>query len=149
MADREGDGPPRVFEPVRDDRSAVERGWNDEERRGTMIATSLADVRGRIESLAGPEGAFSPVCGRTGGRTVPTTGLRFETHAMARRAARETERYRTVLRRHDPRVPYYDVIVRQEPDPPLTVERASIRPPDGNERRSLGTAPGDDTRSGV
>lgn len=136
MADREGDGPPRVFEPARDDRSAVGRGWNDEERRGTTTATPLADVRGRIESLAGPGGAFSLVCGRTGGRPVPATGLRFGTRA-------------TVLRRHDLRVPYYDVIVRQEPDPPLAVERASIQPPDGDERRSLGPAPGDDTRSGV
>lgn len=114
-----------------------------------MTGTPLADGHERIELLASAEGEYYLACGRTGDRPVPATGLRFETRATARRAARQTERYRAVLRRYDPRVPYYDVIVGQETDPLATVARTPSRPLEGGERASLDTAPGDGTRSEV
>lgn len=79
-----------------------------------MIGTTLAEIRGRIEGLASDDGEYYVVCGRTGDRPVPTGGLRFETRAAAGAAARATEQYRATLRRYDPRLPHYDVIVCQE-----------------------------------
>lgn len=81
-----------------------------------MIGTTLDDLRDRIESLADDEGRYYLVCGRYGDRPVPATGLRFESRATARAAARATEQYRQALRRYDPQLPHYDVIVCQTPE---------------------------------
>lgn len=79
-----------------------------------MIGTTLAAISDHIEALASADGDYSLVCARYGDRPVPAAGLRFESRAAARAAARATEQYRDALRRYDPQVPYYDVIVRQE-----------------------------------
>ena len=79
-----------------------------------MIGTTLAAISDHIESLASTDGEYSLVCARYGDRPVPAAGLRFESRTAARAAARATEQYRDALRRYDPQVPYYDVIVRQE-----------------------------------
>jgi len=78
-----------------------------------MIGTTLSDIRTHIESLASPEGAYYLVCGRTGERPVPAAGLVFDCRPTARAAATATEQYRTALRRYDPRLPCYDIIVCQ------------------------------------
>jgi hypothetical protein len=82
-----------------------------------MIGTTLNDIRTRIEELASDTGEYALVCARYGDPPVPATGLRFETRASARAAARATEQYRAALRRYDPRLPYHDVVVRQETGP--------------------------------
>ena len=79
-----------------------------------MIGTTLLEIGDHIESLASETGEYSLVCARYGDRPVPAAGLRFESRPVARAAARATEQYRDALRRYDPRLPYYDVIVRQE-----------------------------------
>lgn len=79
-----------------------------------MIGTTLAAISDHIEALASADGEYSLVCARYGDRPVPAAGLRFESRTAARAAARATEQYRDALRRYDPQVPYYDVIVRQE-----------------------------------
>jgi len=79
-----------------------------------VIGTTLLEISDHIESLASETGEYSLVCARYGDRPVPAAGLRFESRAVARAAARATEQYRDALRRYDPRLPYYDVIVRQE-----------------------------------
>ncbi|MFC4541704.1 hypothetical protein ACFO5R_07165 [Halosolutus amylolyticus] len=79
-----------------------------------MIGTMLTDIRDHIESLASEAGRYYLVCGRTGDRPVPADGLYFEARAVARAAAQATEQYRAVLRRYDPSVPTYDVIVFEE-----------------------------------
>lgn len=79
-----------------------------------MIGTTLLEIGDHIESLASETGDYSLVCARYGDRPVPAAGLRFESRPVARAAARATEQYRDALRRYDPRLPYYDVIVRQE-----------------------------------
>lgn len=79
-----------------------------------MIGTTLLEISDHIESLASETGEYSLVCARYGDRPVPAAGLRFESRPVARAAARATEQYRDALRRYDPRLPYYDVIVRQE-----------------------------------
>ncbi|WP_281193766.1 hypothetical protein [Halorubrum sp. F4] len=78
-----------------------------------MIGTTLEEVRDHIERLADEEGDYYLVCARYGDRPVPAAGLRFGDRATARAAARATEQYRAALRRYDPAVPRYDVIVCQ------------------------------------
>ncbi|WP_434522703.1 DUF7551 domain-containing protein [Halorubrum sp. AS12] len=79
-----------------------------------MIGTTLLDIADHIESLAVADGEFSLVCARYGDRPVPAAGLRFDSRETARAAARATEQYRDALRRYDPQLPFYDVVVRQE-----------------------------------
>jgi len=81
-----------------------------------MIGTTLRDIRAHIESLASPTGRYYLVCGRTGDRPVPADGLYFDSRPTARAAATATERYRTALRRYDPQLPSYDVIVSERTD---------------------------------
>jgi hypothetical protein len=78
-----------------------------------MVGTTLGDIRDHIEALASERGEYYLVCARYGDRPVPADGLSFESRSTARAAARATEQYRTALRRYDPRLPYYDVIVCQ------------------------------------
>ncbi|ELY71974.1 hypothetical protein C490_04402 [Natronobacterium gregoryi SP2] len=80
------------------------------------------DIRKYITSLSSDSGRYYLVCARTGDRPVPTRGLSFESRSTARAAARATEQYRTTLRRYDPRLPSYDVVV---------CERSRERPADG------------------
>jgi len=80
-----------------------------------MIGTTLEDIRTHVEELASESGEYALVCARYGECPVPATGLRFESRETARSAARATEQYRATLRQYDPRLPCYDVIVRQDP----------------------------------
>ncbi|MFC7232427.1 hypothetical protein ACFQMM_15440 [Saliphagus sp. GCM10025308] len=82
-----------------------------------MVGTTLQAIRTHLEGLASEGGEYSLVCARYGDRPVPAADLRFESRATARLAARATEQYRETLRRYDPQLPYYDVIVRQEHPP--------------------------------
>lgn len=79
--------------------------------------SSLAELRTRVEALASERGEYYLRCCRLGDRPVPAAGLRFESRPAARVAARATEQYRTVLRRYDPTLPRYDVVVCQERRP--------------------------------
>jgi len=103
-----------------------------------VIGTTLLEIGDHIESLASETGEYSLVCARYGDRPVPAAGLRFESRPVARAAARAAEQYRDALRRYDPRLPYYDVIVRQEfADDGSAVESAGdARGPDGPDERS-------------
>lgn len=78
-----------------------------------MIGTTLEEIRDHIERLAAADGEYYLVCARYGDRPVPAAGLRFGDRPTARAAARATEQYRAALRRYDPGVPRYDVIVCQ------------------------------------
>ncbi|MDS0296255.1 DUF7551 domain-containing protein [Halogeometricum luteum] len=78
-----------------------------------MVGTTLVEIREHVEALADDEGEFALVCGRTGERPVPVAGRRFESRAVARNAARAAEQYRTALRRYDPQLPFYDLVVCQ------------------------------------
>lgn len=91
-----------------------------------MIGTTLGDIRQHLEALAAETGRYCLVCGRTGERPSPAIGLRFENRPTARAAARATEQYRAALRRYDPQLPRYDVIVCEEnaPSPPNEPETA-------------------------
>jgi len=100
-----------------------------------VIGTTLLEIGDHIESLASEAGEYSLVCARYGDRPVPAAGLRFESRAVARAAARATEQYRDALRRYDPRLPYYDVIVRHEfagddPSPDSGTDRDADDPHD-------------------
>ncbi|ELZ90136.1 hypothetical protein C440_17066 [Haloferax mucosum ATCC BAA-1512] len=85
-----------------------------------MVGTTLTQIRTHIEALADDGGEFTIVCGRTGERPVPTAGLTFEDRSTAVNAVRAAMQYRSALRRYDPQVPYYDLIVTQDGDEPTT-----------------------------
>jgi hypothetical protein len=78
---------------------------------------SLAELREHVEFLASEDGDFFVVCGRSGERPVPAAGQRFDSRAVARRAAQVTEQYRASLRRYDPTLPKCDPIVCQSVPP--------------------------------
>jgi len=84
------------------------------------VGVTLVGIRERIDDLADAEGAYYVVCGRTGHRPVPVADKRFGNRAAARRAATAAAEYRAALRRYDPRVPHYDLIVCQARDRPTT-----------------------------
>lgn len=76
-----------------------------------MVGMTLVEIRERVESLESDDGDYYVVCGRTGEQPVPVVGKRFDTRTAAESAARAAEQYRAELRRYDPRVQYYDLIV--------------------------------------
>lgn len=82
-----------------------------------MVGPTLVDIRDHVDALASDDGTYYVICGRTGERPIPTTGLRFEGRSSAANAARAAEQYRTALRRYDPRLPRYDLIVCQDAGP--------------------------------
>ncbi|MFB6156714.1 MAG: hypothetical protein ABEJ34_02595 [Haloferacaceae archaeon] len=111
-----------------------------------MVGVTLADIRDHVESLASDDGPYYVACGRTGDRPVPVARKRFDDRATARSAVRATEQYRTALRRYDPQLPRYDLIVVQDPPPSTGAERSRGLPdPSGRTPRGPGT---DGTPSG-
>jgi hypothetical protein len=100
-----------------------------------MIGTTLSDIRAHIESLASPTGRYYLVCGRTGDRPVPADGLYFDSRSTARAAATATNRYRTALRRYDPQLPSYDVIVSERAE--------AVRSPDDPQYPTAGSVDAD------
>jgi hypothetical protein len=97
-----------------------------------MVGTTLVDLREHVEALASADGEYYVVCGRTGDRPVPISGLRFDGRGTARSAARAAEQYRTALRRYDPQVPYYDLIVCQDVERVHSVQRTQGVVPEKN-----------------
>jgi len=86
-----------------------------------MVGPTLIDIREHIDDLATEDGQYYIRCGRTGDQPVPAVSTRFPDRATARAAARATEQYRSALRRYDPQVPYYDLIVCEETNRDATV----------------------------
>lgn len=105
-----------------------------------MIGTRLSDIRRHVESLASETGAYYLVCGRTGDRPVSVDGLYFESRPTARAAAQATTQYRATLRRYDPQLPHYDIIVCERPrdvPSPEDARRLSIASTDDTARRRV------------
>jgi len=86
-----------------------------------MVGPTLIDIREHIEALATEDGQYYLRCGRMGDRPVPAAGTQFPDRATARAAVRATEQYRSALRRYDPQVPFYDLIVCEETAQETTV----------------------------
>lgn len=78
-----------------------------------MVGVTLTGLRERIDDFAADTGDYYVACGRTGDRPIPITDKRFSDRTAARRAADAAEQYRAALRRYDPQVPHYDLIVCQ------------------------------------
>jgi hypothetical protein len=97
-----------------------------------MIGTTLNDIHARIEELASETGEYYLTCARYGDRPVPASNLRFDSRATARVAARATEQYRDALRRYDPRLPHYDIVVSQGTRPLVVTEERNDRRPMGD-----------------
>ena len=107
-----------------------------------MHDSILTGIRDRIKALASADGRYYVACARTGDRPVPAAGHRFPDRATARAAARLTGRYRAMLRRYDPQVPPYDLIVCQCPSAATDACRADGRPRDHSETASDPAADG-------
>jgi len=98
------------------------------------VGVTLVGIRERIDDLADEGGAYYVVCGRTGHRPVPVADKRFGDRAAARRAASAASEYRAALRRYDPKVPHYDLIVCQARDRPTTEPGHTCPGPEGAQR---------------
>jgi len=81
-----------------------------------MVGDTLGKLRTQIESLATADGDFCVLCARTGVRPVPVTNERFPDRETAEQAAETATNYRAVLRRWDPRAPWYDFIACEIPE---------------------------------
>jgi hypothetical protein len=110
-----------------------------------MVGPALIDIREHIEALATEDGQYYLRCGRTGDRPVPAAGTRFPDRATARAAARATEQYRSALRRYDPQVPYYDLIVCELPPRDTTAAHARGVETDSPQDSLSKTVPTDST----
>ncbi|TQQ80621.1 DUF7551 domain-containing protein [Halonotius roseus] len=106
-----------------------------------MLGTMLRDLRAHIDALATADGRYTLVCGRHGEQPVPADGLWFPTRSVARQAARATTQYRNALRRYDPELPQYDIVVCQ--GHPSVAEPASSTPAAESTPASPTTLPAD------
>ena len=104
-----------------------------------MLGPMLRDLRAHIESLAVDGGTYTLVCGRHGDQPVPASGLWFPTRPVARQAARATTQYRAALRRYDPTLPRYDIVICQ--GHPSTTEPVSAPTPPGTESAHAADSP--------
>jgi len=80
-----------------------------------MVGRTLTEIRDRLRELASPEGGYLVRCGRTGERPVPVDDVRFPDRDSGVEAVRAAHAYRATLRRYDPRAPWYDLVVCEEP----------------------------------
>ena len=108
----------------------------------------LRDLRAHIESLAVDDGTYTLVCGRHGDQPVPASGLWFPTRLVARQAARATTQYRAALRRYDPTLPRYDIVVCQgHPSTTEPVSKSTRRGTGSTHTAADSTAPADAEQS--
>ncbi|GGL70565.1 DUF7551 domain-containing protein [Halocalculus aciditolerans] len=80
-----------------------------------MVGRTLAEIHERLQTLATPNGPYYLACARTGDRPTPSGDRRYPDRATAATAADLVDAYRDELRTYDPRLPHYDVIVRELP----------------------------------
>jgi hypothetical protein len=82
-----------------------------------MVGGTLNELRERIADRHEDGGRYYVSCARTGERPVPVAGKRFATRETAAEAAELATEYRAELRRYDPRLPHYDLVVTEDPGP--------------------------------
>jgi hypothetical protein len=100
-----------------------------------MVGTPLIELRTRIESLASDDGHYYIICGRTGERPIPVMHARFGSRDVAQDALEAATQYRNELRRYDPRVPDYDLIVCEETTQQNSQTAMSVPAPEGDPDR--------------
>lgn len=79
-----------------------------------MYVESLVEIRRQIERCATSDGRYRIACARTGESPVPVSGLRFPNRAVARRAARDAQRYRVRLRSLEPQTPWHYFVIHED-----------------------------------
>jgi len=117
-----------------------------------MIGSTLRESRRRIQSLAIDDGSYYIVCARTGKRPLPVAGKRFDSRGAATAALRAAERYRRTLRRHDPQLPMYELIVCEDEPPDGTTSAETPGEKRGSMARdasSAGRQPADGAAAGA
>lgn len=95
-------------------------------------ATAAADAgetirrtRARIEAVAVADGDYGVACKESGCSPAPVTGATFETFEAAELACLSARAYRSALRRLDPSLPEYDLVVCAAGDD--AVEQVRVR----------------------
>jgi hypothetical protein len=101
-------------------------------------AARVGRLRGRIASLATPEGSFVVACRESGYRPEPVDDVRFERYDDAEAAGRLARRYRAAMRTVDPALTRYDLVVSEATG--ASVELASVR--ERTDRRRENGLPG-------
>lgn len=80
-----------------------------------MVGDTLRDLREHVANRHEDDGRYYVSCARTGERPVPVAGKRFPDRETASEAVRAATAYRSELRRYDPRLPCYDLVVSEDP----------------------------------
>jgi hypothetical protein len=91
-----------------------------------MFGGTLRDLRERIADRHEDDGRYYVNCARTGERPVPVADKRFPTRETAVAAAELAGEYRAELRRYDPRLPHYDLVVSEAPGTDDPVDSVSV-----------------------
>jgi hypothetical protein len=109
-----------------------------------MFGGTLRDLRERIADRHEDDGRYYVNCARTGERPVPVAGKRFPTRETAVAAAELAAEYRAELRRYDPRLPHYDLVVSEAPgaDGPVDSVLAAEKSPRSTASPDAATASG-------
>lgn len=76
-------------------------------------ARRVRRARERVETLASETGRFGVACKDTGRCPEPVSEARFETFAAAEAACAAASAYREAMRRLDPSLPEYDLVVSE------------------------------------
>jgi hypothetical protein len=91
----------------------------------TALTEIVGRVRDEISTLEASQGPFVVACRESGFRPEPVRDVRFEQYDDAETACRLARRYRAAMRRVDPALEEYDLVVSEATD--TTVEVARIR----------------------
>lgn len=99
--------------------------FEDRAPEAVSARATIRCSRERIESVAVAEGDFGVACKGTGCSPAPVTDTTFETFEAAELACLSARAYRRALRRLDPSLPEYDLVVCSADDG--AVEQVSVR----------------------
>ncbi|MFB6087756.1 MAG: hypothetical protein ABEJ85_04480, partial [Haloarculaceae archaeon] len=91
-------------------------------------------ARERISALAAEDGTYTVACRETGVSPDPVTGVTFESYADAERARDAARAYREAMRRLDPALREYELVVSRTEE--RGIEMASVRERTDERRRN-------------
>ena len=98
---------------------------DDRTREAAAASATIRQARERIEAVAVDHGDFGVACKDTGCSPAPVTDVTFETFEAAELACLSARAYRSALRRLDPSLPEYDLVVCTTDEG--AVEQVSVR----------------------
>lgn len=91
------------------------------------VETVLERARAELGRLAACEGSYAVACKTTGVRPAPVTGRSFDSYEDAERARDAAAAYRDALRRVDPALTDYDLVVTETAADSVDVASVRVR----------------------